>query len=87
MPMSYLTCTLYILKGWTGVEHLEEYLSYVVYLMWLFTPLLIAFLLPVIILFLLYVSIIILHIYKRQTDLKEAYLNNFFNNSYKIWDS
>nr|XP_060631299.1 LOW QUALITY PROTEIN: monoacylglycerol/Diacylglycerol O-acyltransferase-like [Anolis sagrei ordinatus] len=79
IPMSYLTCTLYILEGWTGVEHLEEYLSYVVYLTWLFTPLLIAFLLPAIILVLLYVSIVILHIYKRRTDLKEAYLNDFWD--------
>ncbi|XP_062986804.1 DGAT1/2-independent enzyme synthesizing storage lipids-like [Elgaria multicarinata webbii] len=76
---SYFTCLLYILEGWTGIEYLEEYLSYVVYLTWLFTPLLVAFILPTITFLLLYISVIILHIYKRRTDLKEAYLNDFWD--------
>ncbi|XP_033013758.1 transmembrane protein 68-like isoform X1 [Lacerta agilis] len=79
MPMSYLTCLLYILEGWTGVEHLDEYLSYLAYLTWLFAPLLVAFLLPAIILILVYVSIFILHIYKLRTHLKEVYANDFWD--------
>ncbi|XP_020651608.2 DGAT1/2-independent enzyme synthesizing storage lipids isoform X1 [Pogona vitticeps] len=79
IPTSYLTCLLYILEGWTGVEHLEEYFSYLAFLTWLFTPLLIAFILPAAILLLLYISIVILHVYKRRTDLKEAYLNDFWD--------
>ncbi|XP_007439875.1 transmembrane protein 68-like [Python bivittatus] len=79
ISVSYLTCLLYVLEEWTGVERLEEYLSYLIYLTWLFMPLLIGFLLPVVILLLLYISIFILHIYKRKTDLKEAYLNDFWD--------
>uniref|UniRef100_A0A8D0DLS8 Transmembrane protein 68 n=1 Tax=Salvator merianae TaxID=96440 RepID=A0A8D0DLS8_SALMN len=84
MPGSSLSCLLYIVEEWTGVEHLEDYLSYVVYLTWLFAPLLICFLLPAIILILLYVSIFILHIYKRRTDLKEAYLNDFWDGARQV---
>nr|XP_034981833.1 transmembrane protein 68-like [Zootoca vivipara] len=79
MPMSYLTCLLYTLEGWTGVEHLDKYLSYLAYLKWLFAPLLVAFLLPAIILFLLYVSSFILHIYKLRAPLKEVYTNDFWD--------
>ncbi|XP_061454848.1 monoacylglycerol/Diacylglycerol O-acyltransferase-like isoform X2 [Rhineura floridana] len=84
IPMSYVTCLLYVLEGWTGVEHLEEYLSYLVYLTWLFAPLVIAFILPAVIVLLMYVTIIILHIYKRRTDLKEAYLNDFWDGARQV---
>ncbi|XP_044280039.1 transmembrane protein 68-like isoform X2 [Varanus komodoensis] len=84
IPTSYLTCLLYILERWTGVEHLEEYLSYVAYLIWLFMPLIIAFMLPVATFVLLYISIIILHIYKRRTDFKEAYLNDFWDGARQV---
>ncbi|XP_053098749.1 transmembrane protein 68-like isoform X2 [Hemicordylus capensis] len=50
-----------------------------VYLWWLFAPLLISLVLPLLILLILYSSIIILHIYKRRTDLKEAYCNDFWD--------
>ncbi|XP_054835434.1 transmembrane protein 68-like [Eublepharis macularius] len=79
IPMSYFTCLLYVLEEWTGVQRLEDYLNYAVYLSWLFAPLLVSFILPGLILLLLYVSIIILHIYKRRTDLKEAYYNDFWD--------
>ncbi|XP_063155361.1 DGAT1/2-independent enzyme synthesizing storage lipids-like isoform X2 [Candoia aspera] len=79
ISISYLTCLLSLLEEWTGVEHLEEYLSYLIYLTWLFMPLLILLLLPAVIVLLLYISVIILHIYKRKTDLKEAYLNDFWD--------
>lgn len=80
IPMSYLTCLLYALEGWTVVEHL----NYVVYLLWLFSPLLVAFILPGLILIILYVNIIILHIYKRRTDLKEAYSNDFWDGARQV---
>ncbi|XP_048354706.1 transmembrane protein 68-like [Sphaerodactylus townsendi] len=79
IPMSYIACLLYILEGLTGVQHLEDYLNYVAYLLWLFAPLVVSFILPGLILLLLYASVIILHIYKRRTDLKEAYSNDFWD--------
>ncbi|KAL7984303.1 hypothetical protein Chor_002873 [Crotalus horridus] len=77
--ISYLTCTLYVLEEWTGVECLGEYLNYLIYLIWLFMPLLIGFLLPLVFLLLLYISAIIVHIYKRRTDIKEGHLNDFWD--------
>ncbi|XP_070603855.1 DGAT1/2-independent enzyme synthesizing storage lipids-like [Erythrolamprus reginae] len=79
IPISYLTCMFYVLEEWTGIERLGEYLSYLIYLTWLFMPLLIGFLLPAVILLLIYISAIIVHIYKRKTDLKESYLNDFWD--------
>ncbi|XP_026526229.1 transmembrane protein 68-like isoform X4 [Notechis scutatus] len=79
ISISYLSCILYILEEWTGVERLGEYLSYLIYLTWLFMPLLLGFLLPAVILLLLYISAIIVHIYKRKTDIKEGYLNDFWD--------
>lgn len=80
IPMSFLTCLLYALEGWSIVEHL----NYVVYLLWLFSPLLVAFILPGLVLFILYINIIILHIYKRRTDLKEAYSNDFWDGARQV---
>lgn len=82
--MSYFTCLLYVLNEWTGVEHLEDYLNYVVYLLWLFAPLVVSFILPGLILLLLYISSLILHIYKRRTDLKEAYSNDFWDGARQV---
>uniref|UniRef100_A0A8C5S571 Phospholipid/glycerol acyltransferase domain-containing protein n=1 Tax=Laticauda laticaudata TaxID=8630 RepID=A0A8C5S571_LATLA len=79
ISISYLSCILYVLEEWTGVERLGEYLSYLIYLTWLFMPLLLGFLLPAIILLLIYISAIIVHIYKRKTDIKEGYLNDFWD--------
>ncbi|XP_025049013.1 transmembrane protein 68-like isoform X2 [Alligator sinensis] len=84
IPMSYLTCLAYILEEWTGVEYIEDYLNYVAYLLWLFTPLIIVFLLPGIILLFLYFSIIFLYIYKRKKELKEAYSNDFWDGAKKM---
>lgn len=77
--ISYLTCMLYVLEEWTGAERLGEYLSYLIYLIWLFMPLLIGFLLPLLILILIYISAIIVHIYKRKTDIKEGHFNDFWD--------
>ncbi|XP_058032426.1 monoacylglycerol/Diacylglycerol O-acyltransferase [Ahaetulla prasina] len=79
IPISYLTCVFYVLEEWTGVERLGEYLSYLIYLTWLFMPLLIGFLLPAVIILLIYISAIIVHIYKRKADIKEGYLNDFWD--------
>ncbi|NXN10379.1 TMM68 protein, partial [Indicator maculatus] len=78
MPMSYLTCLTYILGEWTGVEHIEDYLSYAVYLLWVLLPLAVVFILPGSIIILFYTSILLLHIYKRKNELKEAYSHDFW---------
>lgn len=76
--MSYLTCLTYILGEWTGVEHIEDYLSYAVYLLWVLLPLAVVFVLPGSIVILFYTSILLLHIYKRKNELKEAYSQDFW---------
>uniref|UniRef100_A0A8B9S3U0 Transmembrane protein 68 n=1 Tax=Apteryx owenii TaxID=8824 RepID=A0A8B9S3U0_APTOW len=90
IPMSYFTCLAYLLKEWTGVEHIEDYLSYAVYLLWVFFPLIIVFLLPGVILLFIYFSIIFVHIYKRKNELKEAYSNDFWDGAKEmlatLWD-
>uniref|UniRef100_A0A8D0GLE2 Phospholipid/glycerol acyltransferase domain-containing protein n=1 Tax=Sphenodon punctatus TaxID=8508 RepID=A0A8D0GLE2_SPHPU len=90
IPMTYLTCLAYILEEWTGVEHIEDYLNFVAYLLWLFTPLLIVFILPGLILLLLYFSVLILHIYKRKNEIKEACSHDVWHGARQllatIWD-
>ncbi|KAM6349906.1 TMM68 protein, partial [Podargus strigoides] len=90
IPMSYLTCLTYILGEWTGVEHIEDYLSYAVYLLWVLFPLAVVFLLPGVIVILFYSSILVLHIYKRKNELKEAYSNDFWDGAKQmlatLWD-
>ncbi|NXM49002.1 TMM68 protein, partial [Gymnorhina tibicen] len=76
--MSYLTCLTYILEEWTGVEHIGDYLSYAFYILWLLFPLVVVFVLPGVIVILFYVSILLLHIYKRKNEIKEAY-------SHDVW--
>ncbi|NXK47085.1 TMM68 protein, partial [Chauna torquata] len=81
IPMSYLTCLAHLLGEWTGMEHIEDYLSYTVYLSWLLFPVVIAFIFPAIIfIFFTYFSILLVHIYiyKRKNELNEA-------NSGDIW--
>ncbi|KAJ7401765.1 hypothetical protein BTVI_92803 [Pitangus sulphuratus] len=78
IPMSYLTCLTYILQEWTGVEHIGDYLSYAFYLVWVLFPLAVVFILPGVIVALFYISILVLHIYKRKNELKEAY-------SHDVW--
>ncbi|KAM4684825.1 DGAT1/2-independent enzyme synthesizing storage lipids-like isoform 10-T18 [Amazona ochrocephala] len=90
MPMSYLTCLTYILGEWTGVEDIEDYLSYAVYLLWVLFPLVAVFLLPGVLVILFYTSILLLHIYKRKNELKEAYSNDFWDGAKQmlatLWD-
>lgn len=56
------------LEDWAGLTltltHIEDYLSYLEYLLWVFTPLAIVFILPFLIVILLYLSILFLYVYK-----------------------
>ncbi|XP_075350809.1 DGAT1/2-independent enzyme synthesizing storage lipids-like [Mycteria americana] len=90
IPMPYLTCLTYVLGEWTGVEHIEDYLSYGVYLLWVLFPLAVVFLLPAVLIILFYASVLLLHVYKRKNELKEAYSNDFYDGGRQIvatlWD-
>eukprot|EP00075_Anas_platyrhynchos_P018787 XP_027308040.1 transmembrane protein 68 isoform X2 [Anas platyrhynchos] len=69
ISLSYLTCVAHLLGEWTGVEHLEDYLGYTVYLLWLLLPLAIAFIFPGIFFFVfIYSAVIILYIHKRKLN-------------------
>ncbi|XP_064201814.1 DGAT1/2-independent enzyme synthesizing storage lipids-like isoform X2 [Anguilla rostrata] len=68
-----------LLEEWVGLENLEGYLSYLDYLVWVFTPLAVVFILPLFIVLFLYLSILFLHVYKHKNELREAY-------SYNLWD-
>lgn len=57
-------CMYHTLEDWAGLSHIEDYLSYLEYLLWVFTPLAIVFILPFLIVILLYLSILFLHVYK-----------------------
>ncbi|KAK3513356.1 hypothetical protein QTP70_012348 [Hemibagrus guttatus] len=74
-----LTCFLMALENWLAWGNLQDYLSFLEYLLWVFTPLAIVFILPFVIVVLLYLSILFLHVYKRKNQLREAY-------SYNLWD-
>ncbi|NWV84573.1 TMM68 protein, partial [Dasyornis broadbenti] len=78
ISMSYLTCLTYILEEWTGLENIGDYLSYAFYIVWVLFPLILVFVLPGVIVVLFYVSILVLHIYKRKNELKEAYSQDFW---------
>ncbi|KAF3858941.1 hypothetical protein F7725_012142 [Dissostichus mawsoni] len=69
---------------------MEDYLSVLEYLLWVFTPLIIVFILPFLIVILLYLSILFLHVYKRKNQLREAYCNNLWDGARKtlatLWD-
>ncbi|XP_044151647.1 transmembrane protein 68-like isoform X2 [Bufo gargarizans] len=88
--LTYLTCLLESLLDWLELDNLEDYLNYLDYLMWVFTPLIIVFILPFIIVLLIYLSILFLHVYKRKNELKEAYSNNIWDGARKtlatLWD-
>ncbi|NXH21979.1 TMM68 protein, partial [Bucco capensis] len=90
IPVSYLTCLSYILGQWTGVEHIEDYLSYVIYLLWVFLPLAVVILFPAGTVALFYISILVLHIYKRKNELREAYSHDFWDGGRQmlatLWD-
>lgn len=57
-------CVFHALEQWSGLAHMEDYLSVVEYLLWVFTPLAVVFILPFLIVILLYLSILFLHVYK-----------------------
>ncbi|KAI4904277.1 hypothetical protein NFI96_030080 [Prochilodus magdalenae] len=85
-----LTCLLLAWEDWAGLGNLEDYLSFLEYLLWVFTPLAIVFILPFLIVILLYLSILFLHVYKRKNQLREAYSNNLWDGARKtlatLWD-
>ncbi|KAM9102205.1 DGAT1/2-independent enzyme synthesizing storage lipids isoform 5-T5 [Sarcophilus harrisii] len=85
----YIICLVHLLEGWIDVQQLEDYLNFVNYLLWVFTPL-IVLILPYFTIFLLYLTIIFLHIYKRKNVLKEAYSHNLWDGARKtvatVWD-
>lgn len=88
--VSLLVCLLHAWEEWAGLGQLEDYLSVLEYLLWVFTPLAIVFILPFLIVILLYLSILFLHVYKRKNQLREAYSNNLWDGARKtlatLWD-
>ncbi|TSN21235.1 Transmembrane protein 68 [Bagarius yarrelli] len=89
-PVGVLTCVLMALEDWVAWGNLQDYLSFLEYLLWVFTPLAIVFILPFVIVVLLYLSILFLHVYKRKNQLREAYSNNLWDGARKtlatLWD-
>lgn len=87
---SLLVCVFHRLEDWAGLGQVEDYLSMLEYLVWVFTPLVIVFILPFLIVILLYLSILFLHVYKRKNQLREAYSNNLWDGARKtlatLWD-
>ncbi|XP_072898344.1 DGAT1/2-independent enzyme synthesizing storage lipids isoform X4 [Hemitrygon akajei] len=87
---SFVSYLITIVEKWTGLEILEGSLNYLDYLLWVFTPLIIVFILPLFIILFLYLSILFLHVYKRKRELKEAYSNNVWDGARKtlatLWD-
>lgn len=57
-------CVFHVWEEWAGLGQVEDYLSVLEYLLWVFTPLAIVFILPFLIVILLYLSILFLHVYK-----------------------
>ncbi|XP_061926618.1 monoacylglycerol/Diacylglycerol O-acyltransferase-like isoform X3 [Entelurus aequoreus] len=88
--ISFLVCVLHACEEWAGLGQVEDYLSVLEYLLWVFTPLAVVFILPFLIVILLYLSILFLHVYKRKNQLREAYCNNLWDGARKtlatLWD-
>ncbi|XP_051553043.1 transmembrane protein 68-like [Myxocyprinus asiaticus] len=88
--VSLLSCLVHVWEVWAGLGKLEDYLSFLEYLLWVFTPLAVVFILPFLIVILLYLSILFLHVYKRKNQLREAYSNNLWDGARKtlatLWD-
>ncbi|XP_048868138.1 transmembrane protein 68 isoform X2 [Brienomyrus brachyistius] len=86
----YVSCAVHLLEEWMGRETLDDYLSFLNYVLWVFTPLVIVFILPLFILLFLYLSILFLHVYKRKNELREAYSNSVWDGARKtlatLWD-
>ncbi|XP_060948068.1 monoacylglycerol/Diacylglycerol O-acyltransferase-like [Limanda limanda] len=87
---SFLVCVFHALEEWAGLGQVEDYLSVLEYLLWVFTPLAIVFILPFFIVILSYLSILFLQVYKRKNQLREAYSNNLWDGARKtlatLWD-
>ena len=75
---------------WLGLDNLQGFLSYLDYLLWVFTPLAVVFILPLFILLFVYLSILFLHVYKHKNELREAYSHNLWDGARKtlatLWD-
>ncbi|KAM4551876.1 DGAT1/2-independent enzyme synthesizing storage lipids isoform 2-T3 [Odontesthes bonariensis] len=88
--VSFLVCLFHAWEEWAGLGQVEDYLSVLEYLLWVFTPLVIVFIVPFLIVILLYLSILFLHVYKRKNQLREAYYNNLWDGARKtlatLWD-
>uniref|UniRef100_A0A1A8QYD9 Transmembrane protein 68 n=1 Tax=Nothobranchius rachovii TaxID=451742 RepID=A0A1A8QYD9_9TELE len=88
--VSFMVCLFDTWVEFAGLDQVEDYLSFLEYLLWVFTPLVVVFVLPFLIVILLYLSILFLHVYKRKNQLKEAYCNNLFDGARKtlatLWD-
>ncbi|XP_051809372.1 transmembrane protein 68 isoform X3 [Acanthochromis polyacanthus] len=88
--VSLLVCLFHELEEWADLGQVEDYLSVLDYLLWVFTPLVIVFIVPFLIVILLYLSILFLHVYKRKNQLREAYCNNLWDGARKtlatLWD-
>ncbi|KAM4687365.1 DGAT1/2-independent enzyme synthesizing storage lipids isoform 1-T3 [Discoglossus pictus] len=88
--LTYLSCLIHLFVEWLELENLEDYLNYVDYLLWVFTPIIIVFILPFLIVLFLYLSILFLLVYKRKNELKEAYSNSIWDGARKtlasLWD-
>ncbi|XP_043544319.1 transmembrane protein 68 isoform X3 [Chiloscyllium plagiosum] len=86
----FVSYMIEIVEKWTGLEILEGSLNYLDYLLWVFTPLIIVFILPLFIILFLYLSILFLHVYKRKRELQVAYSNNVWDGARKtlatLWD-
>ncbi|XP_032808508.2 DGAT1/2-independent enzyme synthesizing storage lipids-like isoform X2 [Petromyzon marinus] len=76
--------------AWTGLEGLDVCLEYAAHLLWVFTPLLVVFILPLFILLFLYLSILFLHVYGSKSVLRTAYSHSFWDGARKtlaaLWD-
>ncbi|XP_067109524.1 transmembrane protein 68 isoform X2 [Osmerus mordax] len=87
---AFLACVFHAWEEWADLGRLEDYFSVLEYLVWVFTPLAIVFILPFLIVILLYLSILFLHVYKRKNQLREAYCNNLWDGARKtlatLWD-
>lgn len=88
--LSLLACIFNAWQEWAGLGQMEDYFSVLEYLLWVFTPLAIVFIVPFLIVILLYLSILFLHVYKRKNQLREAYSNNLWDGARKtlaaLWD-
>lgn len=59
--------------------HWVSDIDYFNWLVWLFTPVAVAFLLPTLVILLLYISILFLHIYRYRRPLRDAYARHFWD--------